>query len=131
MNGGVGVAISRRPFKIDGVTIPTPSEYSYNEEDLSTEGVTGRTLDGVMHKDVVSVKDTYSCTWKSLSWQDAATLLTAVRGKTRVSFRHADPRVPNSFIIKDFYIGKREATANSLNHPTVTWKSIKMTFIEI
>lgn len=125
------MAISTKPFKIDGVTIPTPSEYTYNEEDLSTEGITGRTLDGIMHKDVVAVKDTYSCVWKSLSWQDAATLLTAVRGKTEVSFTHADPRVPGTFITGNFYIGKREAVVNSLNHPTVTWKDIKMTFIEI
>ena len=43
------MAIAEKPFKIDGVAIPTPMEYAYDCEDLSSEE-TGRTLDGKMHK---------------------------------------------------------------------------------
>lgn len=125
------MAIAKKPFKIDGVAIPTPTEYKYNEEDLSTQATTGRTLDGVMHKDVVAVKDTYECSWKKLSWQNAAVLLSAVRGKTKVRFTHADPIRPNVFVTGYFYIGKREAVGNDLSKPANAWKDIKMTFIEI
>ncbi len=118
------------PFKIDGVSIPTPTDYKFSNEDLSSEN-TGRTLDGIMHKDVVAVKDTYACVWKRLSWEDTAKLMNAVDGKTKVSFTHADPRVPNRFITADYYIGKRECKAVNLVRSGNNWSEISMTFIKI
>lgn len=118
------------PFKIDGVSIPTPIDYKFSDEDLSSEN-TGRTLDGVMHKDVVAVKDTYACIWKHLSWEDTARLMNAVDGKTMVSFTHADPRVPNRYITGDYYIGKRECKAINLVRSDNNWSAISMTFIKI
>lgn len=124
------MAINERPFKIDGVAIPTPSTYEAGIEDLSSEQ-TGRTLDGVMHKDVVAVKDYYTCTWKSLSWADTATLLNAVNGKTSFMFTYADPRVPNTFLTNKFYVGERTAPALNLADPNKTWKDISFKFIRI
>lgn len=124
------LAVSKKPFKINGATIPTPSEYSFDVEDLSSDN-TGRTLDGKMHKDVVAVKDSYTCTWKRLSWQDAATLLNAIDGKTQFSFTHADPRVPNQFVTGTFYVGKRSTVALNLKNAENTWHDITMTFIRI
>lgn len=122
--------IGNTPFKVDGITIPTPSDYKFSVEDLSSEN-TGRTLDGVMHKDVVAVKDTYSCIWKKASWEDAAIILNATDGKTQVSFTHADPRVPNRFITGTFYIGKRECKAKNLKNSDNTWAEVTLTFIRI
>ena len=124
------MSFSEKPFKVDGVAIPTPTDYTFSNEDLSSEN-TGRTLDGIMHKDVVAVKDTYACSWKRLSWEDAAALMTAVDGKTKVRFTHADPRVPNNFVTGDFYIGKRECKARNLRNAKNTWTEINMTFIRI
>lgn len=118
------------PFKINGTTIPVPSEYGFDIEDLSSEQ-SGRTLDGVMHKDVVAVKDYYTCTWKHLSWSDAAALLNLVNGKTQVQLSYVDPRYPDTVKINDFYIGKRSGKANNLNHPTNVWKDITFQFIRI
>ena len=118
------------PFKVDGVTLPTPDEYKPGVEDLSSEA-TGRTLDGVMHKDVVDVKDYYEFIWKSLSWEDTARVLNSVDGKTRVTLTYADPRVPNRFLTNDFYVGKRGCAANNLNDPVHTWKDITLTFTRI
>lgn len=117
-------------FQIDGVTIPTPSEYGFDIEDLSSEE-TGRTLDGVMHKDVVDVKDYYTCVWKRLSWADTATLLSLVDGKTSVRFTYADARIPNRFLTNTFYIGKRSGKANNLNNPSNTWRDVTFQFIRI
>lgn len=119
-----------RPFKIDGVEIPTPTTYKAGIEDLSSEE-TGRTLDGVMHKDVVAVKDYYECTWKNLSWEDTALLLNAVDGKTVVNFTHADPRVPNRYITGTYYIGKRDTAALNLKSNRNTWSDIAFTFTKI
>ena len=124
------MVITEAPFKIDGVTIPTPMEYDFSVEDLSSEK-TGRTLDGVMHKDVIAVKDTYTCTWKKVSWEDASLLLNAVDGKTKVNCTHADPRKPNVFITKKFYVGKRDCKAANLNDPKNTWADITFSFIRI
>ena len=119
-----------RPFRVDGTPIPTPDIYKFGAEDLSTKK-SGRTLDGVMHKDVVDTKDYYECTWKVLSWEDAAVLLNAVDGKKKVRFTYADPRRPNRFVTNDFYIGKRAAGALNLNDPEFTWTDITMQFTRI
>lgn len=124
------MAIDKQPFKVNGVTIPTPSTYKYGIEDLSSEA-TGRTLDGVMHKDVVATKDYYECTWKGLSWTETAQLMNAIDGKTQVTFTHADPRVPNTFITGNFYIGTRSGTTLNLKEPSYTWGDITLTFTRI
>ena len=124
------MAIAKKPFKINNVAIPTPSTYKYGIEDLSSEA-TGRTLDGIMHKDVVATKDYYECTWKSLSWEDTAQLMNAIDGKTKVTFTHADPRVPNTFITGDFYIGTRSGGSLNLKDASNTWGDITLTFTRI
>lgn len=122
--------MARYTFCVDGVEIPPPDVYKFGAEDLSSKK-SGRTLDGEMHKDVVATKDYYDCTWKCLSWEDAATLLNAVDGKTEVSFTHADPRVPGRMVTDNFYIGKRASGALNLNDPTFTWGDIQMQFTRI
>lgn len=124
------MAISKQPFKINNVAIPTPSTYKYGIEDLSSEA-TGRTLDGIMHKDVVATKDYYECTWKSLSWEDTAQLMNAIDGKTQVTFTHADPRVPNTFVTGYFYIGTRSGGSLNLKDASNTWGDITLTFTRI
>lgn len=122
--------LDKKPFKIDGVTIPTPSEYDFGIEDLSSEE-TGRTLDGAMHKDVVDVKDYYTCTWDKLSWEDAAFLLRLVDGKTEVTVTYANPLFPDQMIEDLFYIGKRSGKAGNLRDPKSTWRKVTFQFIRI
>lgn len=122
--------MSTRPFKIDGVAIPTPSEYQPSIEDLSSEQ-TGRTLDGVMHKDVVAVKDTYTCKWKKLSWTDMAALLNAIDGKSSFNFTHADPRIPNTWVTYRFYVGERTMSAVNLSDMKNAWGDLSLKFIRI
>lgn len=124
------MATFKNPFRIDGVVIPTPSDYGFDIEDLSSE-LTGRTLDGIMHKDVIAVKDYYTCTWKHLSWTDAAKLLKLVDGKQKVRLTYLDARFPNQILVNDFYIGKRSGKANNLNNPVNTWKDVTFQFIRI
>ena len=122
--------ISDKPFKIDGVTVPTPSEYDFGIEDLSTEE-TGRTLDGIMHKDVVASKDYYTCTWNKLSWTDAAFLLNLVQGKTQVTVTYANPLIPDQMCVDTFYVGKRAGKANNIKDSKNAWKKITFQFIRI
>ncbi|MBR0411054.1 MAG: hypothetical protein IJI25_08650 [Eubacterium sp.] len=124
------MATFKDPFKVDGVTLPTPDEYKPGIEDLSSEE-TGRTLDGIMHKDVVAVKDYYEFVWKDVSWEKAARIFKAVDGKTKVSLTYADPRVPNRFLTNNFYVGKRSCSARNLNDPVHTWKDVTLQFTRI
>ena len=122
--------ISKKPFKIDGVTVPTPSDYDFGIEDLSSEE-TGRTLDGVMHKDVVAIKHYYTCTWNKLSWEDASQLLRLVDGKTEVTVTYANPLFPDQMCVDTFYIGKRCGKALNLRDPKQTWQKVTFQFIQI
>lgn len=118
------------PIRIDGVIVPTPSSYDFDIEDLSSEE-TGRTLDGIMHKDVVGVKDYYTVTWNHLSWEQTALILNLVDGKEQVTVTLLDPRQPNSYVTNTYYVGKRSGKMNNLRHPTNTWRSISLQFIRI
>lgn len=122
--------IDIKPFKIDGVTVPTPSDYDFGIEDLSSEE-TGRTLDGVMHKDVVDWKDYYTCTWENLSWQETANLLTLVNGKTEAMITYANPMIPDQMVTEKFYIGKRSGKAGNLRDSKHAWKKITFQLIRI
>ena len=124
------MATFKDPFKVDGVTLPTPDEYTTGIEDLSSEA-TGRTLDGTMHKDVVAVKDYYEFKWRRLSWSQVAQLLKAVDGKTQVTLVYADPRQASTFVSGTFYVGKRTTAAINLNDPVNTWKDTTMQFTRI
>lgn len=120
--------MSYGPFKINGTAIPTPNEYVYGVEDLSSQQ-TGRTLDGVMHKDVVAVKDYYDCAWRNLSWADTALILNAIDGKPKINFTYADPRYPNSFVTNEFYVGSRTGKAVDLKRKV--WGELKFRFIRV
>lgn len=119
-----------RPFRIDGIPIPTPDEYEYGEDDLSS-AETGRTLDGVMHKDVITMKDYYTLTWSELSWTDASVLLGAARGKTEIDFTHASPLHPGCFVTDRFYAGKRSAKAKNLMNVGAEWGDISFQIAKI
>lgn len=115
-------------FKIDGVVIPTPDKMTFSIEDLSSDE-TGRSLDGVMHKDVVAVKDNYTCEWKYLTEAEGSLLLNITDGRESLSFYHRDPR--GTWTTGTFYVGKREGEAHDLTDERRTFKNIKIQFIKI
>lgn len=122
--------VTDRPFRFDGVELPTPDKYQCGEEDMSSSK-TGRTLDAKMHKDVVAVKDYYTLTWESLSWETAAQILSAVRGKSQGRFTYADPSIPRQFITGDFYVGKRSTEAVNLSTALNNFGNLTMQFTRI
>ena len=127
-----GVATTTdRPFRIDGVPIPTPTEYTPSIEDLSSEETGRLALTGKMYKDVVAVKDSYKCKWARLSWADTATIMNAIDGKREFDFTHADPRVPNQWITSKFYVGQRQNSALDLSDPNRRWTGLSLTLIRI
>lgn len=110
--------------------IPTPDKYDFGIEDLSSDE-TGRTLDGVMHKDVVDVKDYYQCTWNRLPWDITAYLLNAVDAKTSVELQYIDPRVPYEWSTGNFYVGNRSGGAMDLSDLDNAFAKITFQFTRI
>jgi hypothetical protein len=117
-------------FAIDGIAIKTPSKFTVGIQDISSEE-TGRTLDGVMHKDVVLVAATMQCSWNLLDWEEAATILNAVDGKTSLMLAYPDPRYPNRSTVKKCYVGDRTAPAYTLVDGQERWQGVAFNFIEI
>ena len=117
-------------FAIDGVEITAPSEFTVTTEDISSEEA-GRTLDGVMHKDIVKVVETMQCSWNLLSWEDTATILNLVRGKAEMEFTYPDPHFPNASTTRKCYVGSRKAPAYTLAEGKERWKGLSFNFIEV
>ena len=65
-----------RPWIWNGHVLKTPSEYSTNFADLSSEE-TGRSLDGTAFKDIVAQKESFDVTWWSL--KDSGDDMTTVQ----------------------------------------------------
>lgn len=125
------MARSDRPFKIDNTSIPTPTTYEPSIEDLSSEETGRLALTGEMTKDVIAVKDSYKCTWRRLSWADNALIMNLIDGKKKVSFTYADPRVPDTWLTNDFYVGQRTCAALDLSDTNRSWTGLSITFIRI
>lgn len=120
--------MARPRYRINGVVIPTPTKLSFGIEDLSSDE-TGRSLDGVMHKDVVAVKDYYNAEWKTLSEADAQLLLQLTDGRESITFYFRDPR--GSWGSGTFYVGKREGEIRDLSDERRTFANVKMQFTRI
>ncbi len=120
----------RPVFKIEGVTLPMPDEYSQSVEDLSSED-TGRTLDGKFHKDVIAVKSTVPFSWSRLEWSVAAALAKAVDGKSSLNVSYIDVRRPYENISKEIYVGKRDFKPVQFDDDGKVYWSVAFSEIEI
>ncbi len=49
-------------FKVDGADVPIPSEFGWSIQDVSAPD-SGRTLDGLMHKERVTRKEKIQLKW--------------------------------------------------------------------
>lgn len=120
----------RPVFKIEGVTLPMPDEYSQSVEDLSSED-TGRTLDGKFHKDVIAVKSTVPFSWSRLEWSVAAALAKAIDGKSSLNVSYIDVRRPYENISKEIYVGKRDFKPVQFDDDGKVYWSVAFSEIEI
>ena len=117
-------------FEIEGISVPLPDNYNQTLTDFSSEE-TGRTLDGVMHKDVVAVKFTAPFEWGKLEWNVAAQLAKAVDGKSSVSVKFMDVRNPYTMTSKTVYIGDRSFEPVVFDTDGKVYWSVKFSEIEV
>ena len=96
-----------RNFKWNGTSIKFPTEFTWGFQDISSKD-TGRSLSGLMNKQIVSTKRTISCAWKMVSDADAAAILGAIKLHTYGTLTFPDP-FEGADITKEFYSGDASA----------------------
>jgi len=116
-------------FKLDGISVPVPDNYSQLISDLSSDA-SGRTLDGIMHKDIIAVKSSVPFEWKEIEWLTAATIANAVDGKESVTCKYMDIRHPYSMSTMIIYIGDRECKPSKFGDNGKVYWDISLSQIE-
>lgn len=117
-------------FKIAGISVPVPDNYSQVVIDLSTDE-TGRTLDGEFHKDVVAVKMSVPLEWSALEWSVASQIANAVDGKESITCEYIDVRNPYKMSKKTVYIGDRAFEPVRFDSDGKVYWSVKFNKIEV
>lgn len=116
--------------KVSGswVDIPEPSEWTCSWQDLSTEGTSGRALDGTMHKDLVAVKRKNALSWWGKDDTAVKALTDAAKSAVFIDIRYADPFDGGSTKTITVYTGDITCTAQTaMGH--YVWQ-VSLSFIE-
>ena len=112
-------------IKINGVALPTPSDYSVSIMDISKAE---RNAAGTMIIERIATKRKIELAWKHLSKENLAAVLALV---SSVSFtvEYIDPQ-DNAWRSGDFYCGDKSAGAMDYRNGNIRWKDIKFNLIE-
>lgn len=108
----MAVSFIKRIFRWNGTSMRFPTTFTWSFQDISSTD-TGRALSGLMNKEVVATKRKLACSWRMVSDEDAATILSAVKGRTYGSLTYPDV-FEGRDITKTFYTGDATATMKSV-----------------
>ena len=112
-------------IKINGVGIPTPSDFQTGIMDISKAE---RNADGTMIIERVATKRKLEISYKKLSKEDLSNLFNLV-SPVFFSVEYIDPQ-DGGFKTGVFYSGDRAAGALSYINSVIKWKDIKFNLIE-
>ena len=94
------------PFKVNNVDCPTPSEFGWSLQDVSSAD-SGRTQDGLMHKNMVTRKEKIQLSWNAPKPDKAAQILQMFLPEYfDVTYRSP---LTNTVVTKTFYRGDANA----------------------
>lgn len=119
-------------WKINGVTIKTPSSHTWGIEDLSSEESGRSTNDGLASKDVIAQKRKLEWSWLNPSKEEVAAILTAVNYTTvgaffKVTYPDAMSGVDET---REFYVGPRTAPMKIWTIGNKRYSSLSFNVIE-
>lgn len=112
-------------LKIDGVVIPTPSDYQVGIMDLSKAE---RNALGTMIIERVATKRKLELSWKYLSKEELSSLFNRVSA-VLFQVEYVDPQ-DNVLKIGTFYAGDRKAGAIDYQDGIIRYKDISVNLIE-
>lgn len=116
-------------LQIGSTVIKTPAAVTWSLQDLSSPD-TGRTLDGIMHKDRVAQKVKLTCKWPAMSTADASILLKAVNANVNFQLTYFDVQ-ENGNRTATFYVGDRTAPYLWIREDSKMVENISFDFIEV
>ena len=119
--------MSNTTVKIDGVTVPSPTEWKPGFKDLVANS--NRTGGGKMRFNYVATKRTWEGSWKNLTSSQLSVLLGAIEGKSFFTIECFDPGL-NSVAVKTFYKGDRNFDTPKHISDNEVYFSLSITFIE-
>lgn len=112
-------------IKINGVEIPTPSDYVPGIMDISKAE---RNANGTMIIERITTKRKLELSWKTLSTEDLSKILSAVSA-VFFTVEYHDPQ-DNSVRTGTFYSGDRSCAMLSFINGVPKYKDIKFNLIE-
>lgn len=104
---------------IDGKEF-NPSSCTFEIETLDTEN-SGRSLDGLMHRDVITTKISLQLQWNTISVAEMSSLLTAL-SSTFFEVRYFNP-VQGDWTTDTFYCGNRTVPVYSCINNQIVYDS--------
>jgi hypothetical protein len=111
-------------IKINGVKLPTPTNYSVGIQDLSKAE---RNVKGTMIIERIATKRKIEIGWNYLNANDLSNILQHV-SQTFFTVEYIDPIW--GVETKTFYCGDRSAGALDYRNGVVRWKDIKFNLVE-
>lgn len=114
---------------VNDTPLKTPAEVTWALQDISSPN-SGRTLDGVMHKDRVAQKVKLSCKWPHMPISEASTLLKNVNSQVNFKLTYFDV-MQGAMRTATFYVGDRAAPIDWLLENDKTVKEVSFDFIEV
>ena len=112
-------------IKVNGVTIPTPTDFSVSVNDISKAE---RNANGNILIERITTKRKIELSYKYLSQAQLSTLLNAISA-VFFTVEYPDP-VTGALRTGTFYVGDRSAGAIDYQNNTMRWKDIKFNLIE-
>jgi len=112
-------------IKINGVTLPTPSDYEVGIQDISKAERNAR---GTMIIERIATKRKIEVSWNFLSQEELSNLLKLV-SPVFFSVEYIDPQ-EGKRKIGTFYAGDRVPKAMDYRNGKVRWRDIKFSLIE-
>lgn len=115
-------------MKIDGVSVPCPSSFQWNLQDVSAAD-SGRTQDALMHKNRVAQKRKLSVIWNAPDWETTCQIIQAVNPEY-IQVEYPDPLDANKHAVRTFYVGDRSVPLKYWWVGNQRMESLSFDFIE-
>ena len=114
---------------VDGITLPDPSQYQYQLNDVDSEKSGRSTINGKMHRDRIAQKVKIEATWNLTSAEDTKKILQATNKQTlSVKFLNT---YNNTFETKTMYVSTKTTSMITFKNGIAKYKGLKIDFIEI
>lgn len=114
-------------LKINGADMPTPTDMICTISDIDSSK-SGRSADGIMHRDRIAVKRKLQLKWSFLTPADMSLLLKAVK-PIFFACTYPDPEAGTSVSLQ-FYVGDRTMPIYTIKNGVAGWSGLEMSFIE-